>query len=143
MPPAASNLNPAAGESPGTLLTGIVADVQRLIDQQLRLMRREVERDVKQAGRGGLVLVVGAGMLLLSLASFGSSLALGLHNLTSPVGDPAVLPLWACHALVGALLLVASGVCFYLGRNWIGQLQPLQQTAAAAEETIEWATNQN
>jgi hypothetical protein len=55
------------------------------------------------------------------------TLAHGLHWAASPSAtDPAWLPLWACYAVVAALLAAIGGTLAYVGRARFQSIEPFR-----------------
>ena len=101
-----------------SLLKGILGDLQRLVDQQIRLTRQEIVGELRQRAAGGALIVLAAAVLLLSGHALCLTLAHVIHWLASPATpDPSGFPLWACH-LVVAVVFAAIGVGLLLtGRS--------------------------
>ncbi len=122
-----------------SLLNGILGDLQRLVDQQLRLTRQEIAWELRQRAAGGAVIVLAAAVLLLSGAGLCLTLAHLMHWLASPAGsDPSWLPLWACHlvvaavsAVIGVILLLTGKARFrHIAEARIPSTESLQEPAA-------------
>ncbi len=100
-----------------TLVSGILVDLEHLVEQQLQLTRREIEEELRQSSVAVAILASGVGFFFLAATALclaGSHL---LHWATSPPGtDPARLPLWECHAIVALLLLVVGGILTQVAR---------------------------
>jgi len=66
-----------------------------------------------------------------------------IHWISAPAGlDPAKIPLWACHAILGVPLAVIGGVLAWLGRQKVKSINPLHNPATEAlKENVRWATN--
>jgi len=131
-------------QSATSLVTGIIEDLQDLVKQQIQLARREVQQDIRKATEGALFFAMSAGILFLGAIVSCFALAYLLHWATSPTdADPARLPLWACHGIVGLVLLVGGGALAWAGRMKFQSIHPLNNPATEAlKENIEWATNQ-
>jgi len=125
-----------------SLVGGIVSDVQDLVKQQLQLTRREIEDDLRKTKESALLLVVGMGVLFLGAFPLCLMLVHLLHWLTEPPGsDPASLPLWACHAVVGVVLVVIGGCLCAMGRQKLKSIDPLHNPATQAlKENVQWMT---
>jgi len=125
------------------LVQGIVNDVGELIKQQFQFATAEVKSDLHKTAETarlfGVAAVMGVlGMLILSL-----TLVHLLYWLTLPAGgDPAGLPLWACHGIVSLLFLAVAGALFYAGKKKIeaSSLLP-EQTAETVKENLQWITS--
>ena len=112
-------------ESTVSLVGGILVDLERLVEQQLQLTRREIEGELRRQSTAVIVVVLG--MMVLFLAALMLSLASAhlLHWLTSPAGaDPARMSMWACQALVSAVLIVIGGVLAFYGQSRFRSIHP-------------------
>ena len=113
-----------------SLLSGILSDLQHLVDQQFQLTRREIEVELRQRAAAGTVFGVGVGILFLAAIALCLTLSHLLHSVASPPGtDPAWLPLWACHAVVAAVLVVCGGILAHVGRARFRSIDPSQNPA--------------
>jgi len=131
-------------QSATSLVTGIIDDFQELVKQQFRLARQEAERDLRNATEGALFFAVSAGILFLGAIIFCFAVVHLLHWAGSPPDtDPSRFPLWACHGVVGLVLLIVGGVLAGVGRMKFKSIRPLDNPATEAlKENVEWATNQ-
>jgi len=125
-----------------SLVSGIVSDMQDLVKQQLLLMRREIEEDLRKSAEAASIFALGAGFLLLGAIPLCLMLVYLIHWVASPPGtDPASFPLWACHGVVGAVLLVIGGVLMGVARQKMKSVNPLQNPATEAlQENVQWLT---
>ena len=104
-------------QTAASLVSGILGDLHQLVDQQFQLTRREIEVELGQRAEAAAVFGLGVGFLFLAAISLCLSLSHLLHWVASPIGtDPAWFPLWACHAVVAAVLAVIGGIVAGLGR---------------------------
>lgn len=109
------------------LVSGILSDLQVLVEQQCQLTRREIEDELRQRAVALSVLALGVGVLFLDAFVVCLALVHLLHWMASPPGnEPAWLPLWACHAVVAAVLSVSSGILVQIGRNRLRSIEPCQ-----------------
>ncbi len=94
----------ARDASAAALLKGIIADVERLLQQEFALAREEVREDIERLSRAVLGLIVGAvvvafGTSMLAVG-FGRALTLWLE-----------WPTWTGYAVAGAaLVILGAGV---------------------------------
>jgi hypothetical protein len=130
-------------QSLASLVGGIVSDVQDLVKHQLQLTRKEIEEDVRKAGEGAALFGTGLGVLFLGGVELCLMLAHLLHWSTAPPGtDPASFPLWACHGVVGAILFIFGWSVVCAGKKKLQAVAPpLDQSAQALKENVEWMTN--
>ena len=125
------DLEEPPAQTAASLVTGIVGDLQRLVEQQFQLARREIEEGLRL--RAAAAAVFGLGMVVFFLDAIVLCLALAhlLHWVTSPSGtDPAWFPLWACHAVVAAVLAVSGTIFACVGRAKFMSIVPLPKSAA-------------
>jgi len=116
--------NRLANASTGRLLSGLVTDVEDLIQQQFELFKCEVKKEMREARQALLPTLAGAGILAMAIF-FLAFAVVYLVNIASG------WPLWACFATVAAGLGIAGGSAFAVG------LQRLRQLTPVAEESIE------
>jgi len=135
--------NPPEQGSITSLVKGIVNDVGDLIKQEFRFARTELRTDLRRTGEASKFLAIGILVALLGLGVLILMLVHLLHWLTSPAyADPAGLPLWACHAIVGGLLAGSGTVLILMGKKKFDSFNPLSgQTAQTIKENLEWITN--
>jgi len=139
----ANEVQAPPGPGIASLATGVVNDISELIKQEFRFAQAEIKTDLRKTAEASLVLGLGLGAVFLSLFTLTLMLVHLLHWLTLPAGaDPAGLPLWACHGLVGVLIL-ATGVCLIqVGKKKFSSFNPLpDQTAESIRENVGWITN--
>jgi len=126
-----------------SLVSGIVNDIQDLVKQQLQLTRREIEEDLRKTKEAASILALGLGIAFLGAIPFCLMLVHLLHWLCLPPGsaaDPSHLPLWGCFAIVGGLLTAVGASVAFLGKKKLDTLHPLDHTAHALKENLEWKT---
>jgi hypothetical protein len=124
------------------VIRGIVDDFQKLITQQLRLFRAEVQSDWTKTKQAGLPILCGLGGLALSGILFALTLVHLLHWAMSPAGaDPAAIPLWGCYGLTCAFFGLVGGGLTWWGIARFQTFNPLpDETARALEENVQWLT---
>jgi len=127
------------GGSVTNLVSGIISDAQRLMEQQANLLKTELRRDMQDAKETGTFLVIGGAVL-----GTGSLLLLFmLVHLLSWLTENR-LPLWGSFGIVGGLVAVVGGIVFYRGQQKLQTMNPLpEQTAEAMKENLQWKTNPN
>ena len=117
-------------QTTASLVNGILCDLQRLVEQQFELTRQEIEEGLRRRAAAAAVFGLGAGFLFLAAVALCQTLAHLLHWTASPHGiDPASFPLWACHAVVAAVLAVGGVTLLCVGRAKFRSLEPLQNSA--------------
>jgi len=137
---------PTASE-PGvtSLVKGIVNDIGDLIKQQFQFARAEIRSHLKKTGEVSLLFSIGLGTSLLGVLVLSLMLVHLLHWPTAPPGsDPAGLPLWACHGIVGGLFLLTGLGLAWAGKAKLDSFNPLpDRTVETMKENLQWKTNAN
>ena len=114
-------------QTAASLVSGILGDLQRLVEQQFQLTRREIEEELRQRVAAAAVFGLGVGILFLDAIVLCLTAAHLLHWVASPPGtDPAWLPLWACHTVVALVLTVSGGILAQVGRARFRSVTPFQ-----------------
>ncbi|MDB5388151.1 MAG: phage holin family protein [Planctomycetaceae bacterium] len=123
-----------------SLVTGILTDLQQLVEQQFQLTRAEIEDELRQRTAAVSLLALGLVVLFLDAFVLCEAAAHLLHWLTSASGsDPARLALWECHSLVALVLFVIGGVLTSVGRSRFLSIKTSQEpTPGIAQETVPW-----
>lgn len=105
-------------QTTASLVTGILADLQMLIEQEIRLARKEIEEGVQRRLIAVRLMLVGGVICFLGaiLGSFAASHLL-FWLASSAAETTAGIPLWACHAIVGTAAIVTGIVLMRLGQN--------------------------
>jgi Putative Actinobacterial Holin-X, holin superfamily III len=115
------------------LLSEIVSDSQKLISQQVELLRLELLGELQKAKTAAFSLGAGFGLVAASGLLLTQMLVHLLHRSTH-------LPLWACYGILAGLLGAVGAKLIDLGRKKIGDLQLTYppQTAEALKENLRW-----
>jgi len=131
----ATNFQTGNDSSMTGLISGIIGDVQGLIQQQLALFKQEIRSDFRKAKEGALSLSVGFGVGILG--SF--MICLMLVHLLQWLWPG--LPLWGCYGLVGALLLILGVAFCYAAKKTFENFNPIpEQSVEALKENMKWIT---
>lgn len=120
-----------------TLIGDLVGHAERLVGQQLDLLRSEVREELRRAGGAALSFGTGAGVLAAGGFLVPPMLAHLLHRHTK-------LPLWACYGLLaGALGAAGVGLLARARRQAAGlHLPALPETTAGLQENLTWLKDQ-
>lgn len=118
--------------SVATLLSGIVADAQDLVRQEIALARQEIREDIGAAKDAGI-----------KLATAGAVLAIGglflLVTLSLGVADIFNWPAWAGFGIVGAVLAVVGGILYASAQKSVQAIKPMpEKTIETMKENVEW-----
>ncbi len=90
----------------GGLVNGLVADLRRLLTQEICLVQHEMQLEVRKVALGLLHAALG---IILSLAAVTFFLLTMVHLLQTYT----TLPLWACYGVVGVICAAIGGILFY------------------------------
>ena len=129
-------------QTAASLLSGILGDLQHLVEQQFQLTRREIEVELRQRAAAAAVFGVGMGVFFLDAIVLCLTAAHLLHWVASPPGtDPAAFPLWACYAVVAAVLVVIGGILVQVGRARFSSVEPFKNPITEIlQEPVPWTT---
>ncbi len=129
-------------QSAASLVSGILENLQHLVEQQFQLTRRDVEVELRQHASAAVVFSFGIGVCFLGMIVLCLTLVHLLHWVALPPGtDPAGLPLWACHAVVAAGLIIIGGVLGIVGRVRGNSIVPSQNPITQiSQEPVLWTT---
>ena len=131
-----NDLQTDPGVSVTHLVSGILADAQKLIEQQLALLRQEVKDDLHKALKAGMLLMGGSVIALMG----GILLCFMLVELLA-WAVPG-LPLWSCYGIVGGSFIALGGALLFTGFHKLKSFNPLpNQSIQALKETFQWKTN--
>jgi Putative Actinobacterial Holin-X, holin superfamily III len=122
---------------PSELVSDIISDAEKLIQQQFDLLRSEVQEELQKVKEASLSL--GAGVVVVGVGGTLSSLMLVhfLHRHTR-------IPLWCCYGLVGGLLQAGGYGLITSGTKKAANvhLAPPPQTTEALKENVAWLKDQ-
>jgi hypothetical protein len=124
------------GQDLGSVLGDVLREGERLLGQQVDLLKSELRQELGRAA--GAALSLGAGTGLLTCGGVLGTLAVvhGLHRATR-------LPLWTCYGLVAGLSAAAGAGLLAIGRGQLAALAPgLPQSAATLRENLQWLKEQ-
>lgn len=121
------------------LLSGIVSDGEELVKEQFDLFKEELKQEMRDARRALMPVLAGAGVLGLAVVL----VCFGLVHLLYVAAAPQ-LPLWACFAIVAAVLGVAGGIALAVGIQRLNELTPVaDESIEELKENVRWLTKPN
>jgi hypothetical protein len=127
----------AAAPSMTGLVSGIVADAQALMRQELALARVEFKQEMAKTRDAAIWIGVGAGVAAYSVIMLSFALVFFLNWITD-----GVLHLWGCFAIVGGCGLVAAIILFVFGKHRAEDIHLVPpQTAETLQENVQWHKN--
>jgi hypothetical protein len=131
----ATDLQSPPQPSVTSLVSGIIADVQDLIKQQVALIGKEIKDDINKSITAAISLAAGAG-----IAAIGGLLLCIMLALILDVYIPQ-LNWWGGFAIVGGVLTTVGLVLLYAAIKKFETIKALPETVQALKETVEWQTN--
>jgi len=135
--------SPSTDQGVVGIISGIIDDFQKLIQQQMDMVRAEIRTDWDKTKQAIWPIAVGTVLLVLGGILTCLMLVYLLHWATSPPNmDPATIPLWGCYGLVGAGFLIAGSALLGAGIHKFHTFNPLpDKSAEALKENVKWLTN--
>jgi hypothetical protein len=124
------------GTSVTSLVTGIIDDAQRLMSQQLKLFRSEIQHDMARTREASFLLAIGLGVGFIG----GIVLIFALAHLLN-WAFPTILPLWVCYGVIGLVVTALGGALAYTGKKQFDSFNPLpDESLEALQENVQWLT---
>jgi len=118
------------------LISDLLADLRTLMQQQVQLLRHEIEAEVDKVKKASMWLAIGGALMGLG----GLLLIITMVHLLQAVTD---LPLWACYGIVGTLLAVGGFVLVKSAMTLSGTVHALPvQTIQTMKEDARWIKEQ-
>jgi len=119
------------------LVSGIVSDAQRLFHQQIEMVKAEFKEDLRKTKQTALAFAAGGVLIALGVVLLAVALVYGLYAAAAPH-----LPLWACWAIVGGLIVALGGVALFVGSRILATYNPLpDKSLNALQENVSWIAN--
>ena len=115
--------NRHANGSVAALLAGIVHDAQRLISQQIELVKVEIKEDLRKTINGAIVIAAGNRSGCWSASCSSVSMAVYLLDWAF-----LTLGLWLCFLIVGGLLTLLGATLVYAAVRRFSTFNPLPGT---------------
>jgi len=120
-----------SGESIGSILSGLLTDLQGMVRGEIALARAEVKEDVSTMGRaaGELAAAAFLGLTGFIFLMLGATYVLNIW-----------MRMWIAAAIVGVVLLAVAAILGMNGKSKLSatSLKP-DQTIDSVKETAEWA----
>jgi putative superfamily III holin-X len=118
------------------LVSGILADAQKLIEQQLNLLRHEVKDELHKTMTAAMILMSGSVIVLVG----GILLCFMLVELLAWTAPG--IPIWGCYGIVGGSIMAFGGVLLFIAIQKLKSINPLLgESIQAFKETLQWKTN--
>jgi len=136
--PAATATATATGTTEGTvtkLVSGILDDAQKLVRQQMEMLKAEVREDFQRSKRAAEF--GGMGIVLLTVGFLGlvMCLAYAFHDFYG-------FSMWASWGITAAIFLLSGGALAVTSYILLERFNPLpDKTFKALQENLTWKTN--
>jgi len=119
-----------------SLLAGIIHDAQRLLSQQIELVKVEIKEDIRKTLTGVAFIAAGAGLLAV-----GGLLLCFMVVYLLAWAFPG-LELWVCFLIVGGALTLLGVTLLFAALRRFQSFNPLpEQALAGLKENLQWQTN--
>jgi len=130
--------SPPAGEPPSvaSLVGGIISDAERLVQQELKLAKKEIQHEFDKAKVAGGALLIGLGVLLVAAILLTQMVVEILNQYAFPDNH------WVSYLIVGAVFAAIGGVLFYAGKKQADTINLVPpETAETLKENVQWLQN--
>jgi uncharacterized membrane protein YqjE len=129
-----SDSNPTPSQGVGSLVSGVIDDLQSLVRGEVQLAKTELKEDAREIGSGAAMIAAGA---LVGLVGF-IFLMLGVTYLLNKS-----IEMWLAAGIVGLVLIALAAIVAMSGKGKLSaaNLKP-QQTIDSMKENKEWANRQ-
>ena len=118
------------------LISDLLADLRTLMQQQVQLLRHEIESEVDKVKKASIWLAAGGALMGLGGLFFILTM---VHLLEAVTG----LPLWACYGIVGTLLVLGGFILVKSAMKLSGTVHALPvQTIQTMKEDAQWIKEQ-
>jgi hypothetical protein len=126
---------PPDAQSVTGLVSGIVADAQELLKQQVALVRAEIKADLRRLIRALVLLAIGSMAAVPAVILLCNAVVFALH-------DFGGLPLWAGYGIFGGVLAVFSAGFLSIGVQRFRSINGMpDQSVEAFKENVRWMMN--
>lgn len=118
------------------LIMGLFEDAKRLLIQEARLAKHEFQEELGKVKSAAVWVAIGIALLALS----GLLLIIMLVHMLQFFSS---LPLWACYAIIGALIGAAGILLIFKGRGMAASVHLVPQRAMKSmKENVTWIQSQ-
>lgn len=131
----AATMEPPDTGSVTVLVSGILDDAQKLVRQQLDMLRSEVREDFRRSKRAAEFGSMGIVLLTVGFLGVVTALAYFLH-------EHYQFSMWASWAVTGGVFLLLGGGLAATSYYLLERFNPLpDKTFVALQENITWKTH--
>jgi len=116
----------------GSLVSGIIGDVEKLLSQHLAMVRREFRDDARKAIQALTLVAFGAAITLIAGIALAFALAYAIQSAFP------TLSMETCFAIVGGSLAVIGCAMLYGGVQLLAAIDPMPtRTIESLEENVQ------
>lgn len=117
------------------LVSGILDDAQKLVRQQVEMLKSEVREDFKRSKRAAEYGSLGIVLLTVGFLGLVTALAYVLH-------EKFQFAMWASWGITGGIFLLAGGALAITSYILLERFNPLpDKTFNALKENVTWTNN--
>ena len=126
---------PAPNGNVTNLVSGLLDDAQKLVRQQIEMLKSEVREDFRRSKRAAEFGSLGVVLLTVGFLGLVMALAYFLHEYYQ-------FSLWASWSITGGLFLVVGGALAATSYILLERFNPLpDKTFNALQENLSWKTS--
>ncbi len=123
-----------ASSTTTSLVSGIVDDAQKLLQQQVQMLKAEVKEDFRRSKRAAEFGSMGIVLLTVGFLGVVTSLAYYLH-------ESYQFSMWASWGITGGIFLAVGGALAAFSYILLERFNPLpDKTFNALQENLTWKT---
>jgi hypothetical protein len=132
----AASLHTETEPSVTSLLSGIVDDAQKLIQQEIALARREFADELNKTKEATASFGIGAGLAAVGAILLSFMFVYLLH-------EEAHLRLWLSYLIVGAILAIGGIAFLLIAKAKASEISLVpRQTIETLRENVQWIKNE-
>ena len=124
----------SANETLSAIVSGILTDAQKLLRQQVEMLKSEVKEDFRRSKRAAEFGALGIVMLTVGFLGLVSAIAYFFHEYYQ-------FSMWASWAITGGIFLLIGGTLAATSYILLERFNPLpDKTFNALQENLSWKT---
>jgi uncharacterized membrane protein YqjE len=117
-----------------TLVTGILDDAQKLVRQQIEMLKVEVTEDLHRSKRAAEFGGIGVVLLTVGILGLVTAIAYFLH-------DEFQLAMWVSWAIISGVIILIGIVLAFTSYTLLERINPVpNKTLHALRENLQWKT---
>lgn len=126
-----------SGPTMTALVSGIIADAQALMRQELKLAKVEIKQELVKTRDAAISFGAGAGALVWATVLLTLMVVFLINWATN-----GAIPLWGCFGIVGGVMLAIGVTLLFIGKSRVESINLVPpQTAETLQENVQWIKN--